>query len=105
MKPKKKGSGVFAGLGCLGCAILWLVVGLTIGAVCVHYTLNFWIGVDPPLYACALVGMVTSGVVVPVGVITGVCDLGGLDGPVWPLTDAAKAKKAGNGGMAEGPTK
>ena len=82
------------GLGCLGCAILWVVVGLTIGAVCVHYTLNFWVGIDPPLWACAGIGMVTSGVVVPAGVITGVCDLGGLDGPMWPLTDKAKAEKA-----------
>ena len=81
------------GFGCAGCVVLWVILGLTLGAVCVHYTLAFWIGLDAPWYATVPTGAVLGGVAITAGAITWVCDLGGLDGPVWPLTDKGKAEK------------
>lgn len=81
------------GLSCFGCAIVWIVLGLTIGAVCVHYTLAFWIGVDAPWWVCVPAGAATSGVALPVGLVTWCCDLGGMDGPVWPLAGQAQPEE------------
>jgi hypothetical protein len=81
-------------LSCVGCVILWIIAGLTLGAYCMHYSLDFWIGVDAPWYACVPLGAVTGGIPIAAGAITWACDLGGMDGPVWPLTDEARTRKS-----------
>lgn len=86
--------GATVGLSCTCLVLLvWVIGGMTIGAVCSNHSLDFLFGVQAPWYADAAIGAVGGGFVITVGVVTWACDLGGVKGPVWPMTDEAKARK------------
>ena len=91
---KIRGNATSAGVSC-SCLffLVWVIAGMTLGAVCSNHSLNFLFGIQAPWYADAAIGAVGGGIVITIGVITWACDLGGVDGPVWPLTEAGKAKK------------
>lgn len=94
MRRRTHADGATVGISCTCLFLLvWVIAGLTIGAVCSNYSLDFLFGIQVPWYANAAIGAVGGGVVIVTGVVCWACDLGGVDGPVWPMTPAAKAKK------------
>lgn len=70
--------------GKCSCLLVLLIVNLLLGGFCLNYTLNFCIGKKIPFVAAAPLGVILGEFTIPAACICAVCDLAGVEHPVFP---------------------
>lgn len=70
-----------SGIGVCGCFLIMLLINVTLGGYCFHYSLWNIFGKNIPWFADAVCGVVLGGVAIPTAVVCWVMRLCGVEAP------------------------